>query len=162
MTYFARLLPGILLALSLGVAGCSFAQLHGYEVAHSNMDVEYRPGPIGLRTSSEGPVEHAQDRFDDALEQSLARSAEGFQLVPASEGPRHTVHVRLLDVAQDGEAMRVRGEVDIHDRNGTVSSQLRIDLTVPAESGDEAMTLAGHAFGERVGDYLRNRERYHW
>lgn len=162
MTFFARSMWGLLLVLSLGVGGCSFAQLHGYEVAHSNMDVEYRPGPIGLRTSSEGPVEHAQDRFDDALRQSLARSADEFQLVPPSEAPRHTVHVRLIDVVQDAEATRVRGEVDIHDRNGTVSSQLRIDLTVPAESGDEAMSLAGHAFGERVGDYLRNRERYHW
>lgn len=156
-----RLLPGILVGL-LGIGGCSFAQLHGYEVAHSNMDVTYRPGPIGLRTSSEGPVEVAQERFDEALRQSLSRSAEAFQLVPPSEEPRHTVHVRLIDVTPGADATRVLGEVDIHDRNGAVSSQLRIDLTVPAEPGGDAMTLAGHAFGERVGDYLENRERYHW
>jgi hypothetical protein len=158
----ARSLAALVFVLALPMAGCSFAQLHGYEVAHSNMDVEYRPGPIGLRTSSEGPVEHVQERFDASLRSSLAASASEFQLVAPSERPRHTVHVRLLDVVQDTEVTRVRGEVDIHDRNGSVSSQLRIDLTVPAESGEEAMNLAGVAFGERVGDYLRNRERYHW
>lgn len=158
----ARTLAVLVFALALPLSGCSFAQLHGYEVAHSNMDVEYRPGPIGLRTSSEGPVEHAQERFEASLRSSLAASASEFELVAPSARPRHTVHVRLLDIAPDAGNTRVRGEVDIHDRNGSVSSQLRIDLTIPAASDEEAMTLAGDAFGERVGDYLRNRERYHW
>lgn len=162
----------LLLLVFLPAMGCSYAQMHGYEVVHSDMRVEYERGPIGFDTTAMtgagGDAGDAMVREDfshsvflEAMRGELATSASHFTLVGASEAPPHTLRLGGLEISDQGDATRVRGDVDIVDAGGRVTSQLRIDVTVP-DTGERAATLAGEAFGQRVGHYIENRENYHW
>lgn len=151
----------------LAVGGCSYSQLHGYEVVHSDMRVEYEPGPMGFSTQAtaggeaDGAADSFHANFAAAMRERLATAAPHFTLVADSESPPHALSVGELQRFETEAGTRLVGEVSILDRRGRATSQLRIDVTVP-ERGEEAGHALGDLFGARVGHYIENRENYHW
>jgi hypothetical protein len=160
----------LLFGALLCTTGCSMSAMHGYDVVRSDMHVEYEHGPLGLETtaggeSSAGSVAAGAQPFDReafgrAMHASLTTSAPDFTLVDASQDPPHILRVAAIELTPSDEGTRVRGGVEIVDRNGVVTSELAIELTVPR--GEDAAAHAGEAFGARVGHYIENRENYHW
>lgn len=167
-----------LLALMSLLGGGCYSQLNGYEVVHSDMEVEYEAGPIGFAgpgastvttggeaAATEPAATEREPGFDAAftraMEERLRVAASHFTLVGPSESPPHTLRVDRIEVAEMESGTNVRGEVSIVDRRGRVTTQLRIDVRVP-ERGEAAAGAAGDVFGARVAHYIENRENFHW
>lgn len=149
--------------------GCSYAALNGYDVVSSDMHVDYEHGPIGLTTATSGgdvathdaPADaFSHDHFDRSLTGALSANAPDYSFVAPTGDVEHTVRVGAVNVTPVADGTEVVGNVEIVDRAGRVTTELRVALTVPR--GEDVDAKAGEAFGTRIAHYLENRERYHW
>ncbi len=156
-------LPSVALTLGLGAAtvlnGCSFAQLHGYAVVRTSADVGYDAGPFLMLPLVGGETTFVAELENGMREGLRARAPE---FVPTNErGSAFTVRVRLDEpIVADGRT-NVHARIEILDRDGTVTSELTTEHAVEAAMDATAMTHIGRTFGERLGHYLRERERYY-
>jgi len=150
------------------LTGCALGEAHGYRVVHSDANVRYEPGPMTLEvsltaggdgTGASSVDEHAA--FTRAMAVQFEQNTEHFQLVPVEGEHEHTLRVTSLEFVGRGTETHVTGTVAIVDgTTGRVTTELEMEATVAA-TDEEAETLAGQAFGERLAHYIENRGNYH-
>jgi hypothetical protein len=160
---------GLLYAMLGGVmlTGCALGEAHGYRVVHSDSHVQYAPGAMTMEVAPTAGGDETSPSSGDtftafarALADHFEQNTEHYELVAAEGAHEHTLRVTALDFVPGASETHVTATIAIMDGTGRVTTELEMEVTVTA-LGEEAETLAGHVFGERLAHYIENRGNYH-
>lgn len=149
----------VALVLAAAGAGCSYAQMHGYSVVRTDTELRYRPGAVALLPAVTPPELTFAAELDEGTRQGLDRGAPEFARA-AEAGTPFSARVHVEDAGVVDGRLRVAARIEIADRSGQVRTVLRTEHAVEGTDAAAAEQI-GHAFGARLGHYLRERERYH-
>lgn len=160
---FRRFSLHVAFAALAALAGCSYSQMHGYRVVHTDSEVRYEPGRFALHSvENTNPTHSLSAPIERALRVELGERAPEFVPTATPGNAEFAVRVHVVNTARTALGTSVEARIEILDPEGNVTTVLQTEHDV-AGSGHAAAWQVGRELGARLAHYLRERERlYHW